>query len=189
MQNPRLASRYAKSLLDLAVEQNTVDATLQDIQLLDSICRQSRDFVNMLRSPIINSDKKQEIINAVVGNKLSPLVKAFTTLLINKSREANMPEIATAFIAQYKEMKNIKTVKLTTATPVSDAVREAIIKKITASLNGAQIEVKEEVNPDIIGGFVLQMDDKLIDASVRRDLNDVKAQFQKNIYVSEIFGN
>jgi F-type H+-transporting ATPase subunit delta len=189
MQNPRLASRYAKSLLDLAVEQNTVDTTLQDIQLLDSISRQSRDFTNMLRSPIIKSDKKKSILDAVVGDKLNPLAKAFVTLLVDKGREANLPEIATAFIAQYKEMKNIKTVKLTTATPVSDVVKEAIVKKITASLNGAQIEVKEEVNPDIIGGFVLQMDDKLIDASVRRDLNDVRDQFTKNIYISQIFGN
>ena len=73
MQNPRLASRYAKSLLDLAVEQNTVDTTLQDIQLLDSISRQSRDFTNMLRSPIIKSDKKKIIFFSVLGDKINTL--------------------------------------------------------------------------------------------------------------------
>ena len=186
MQNPRLAARYAKSLLDLAVEQNQLDSTLADIKLLDTICTQSRDFANVLRSPVINADKKQAIIEAVVANKLSPLTKAFVTLLTNKGREANLPEIAKAFISQYKEMKNIRTVKLTTATPVSDAVKQKIMQRATASLNDSQVELVETVNPDIIGGFVLEMNDKLFDASIRRDLNDVRTQFTKNIYVSQI---
>jgi F-type H+-transporting ATPase subunit delta len=189
MPNPRLASRYAKSLLDLAVEQNAVDTTLQDVQLLDALCRQSKDFTNVLRSPIIRGDKKLDIINAVAGANLNPLTKAFINLMVNKSRESDMPEIASAFISQYKEMKNIKSVKLTLAAPVTDAVKKTIIKKITGNVPDSQVEVTEVINPDIIGGFILQLDDKLIDASVRRDLNDVKTQFQKNIYVSTIFAN
>ncbi len=186
MQNPRLASRYAKSLLDLAVEQNLLDTTLADMQLIDLVCSQSRDFGNVLRSPIINPDKKQAIIDAVIGNKLSALSKSFVNLLINKGREANLAEIAKAFISQYKELKNIRTIKLTTAVPVTDHLREAIRSKAVASLKNDQIELQEDVNPDLIGGFVLEVDDKLFDASIRRDLNDVKEQFRKNIYVSEI---
>ncbi len=188
MQNPRLASRYAKSLLDLAIEQNQLEVTLKDMQLLSSVCHQSRDFVNMLRSPVIKGDKKIAIINAVIGGQLeAQLSKAFINLLVNKGREANLPEIATAFIAQYQTLKNIRTVKLTTATPISDAVKEAIRSKVVTLLSAdSTIELKEEVNPDLIGGFVLQMDDKLFDASIRRDLNDVKTQFLKNIYVSQI---
>lgn len=186
MPNPRLASRYAKSLLDLSVEQNVVDTTLQDIKLLDSVCNQSRDFANMLRSPIIKADKKSAIIDAVVGSKLHPLTQAFVKLLVSKGRESNMPEIATAFIGQYKQMKNIKTATLTTAVPVSDSLKEAIRGKVLNAMPGMQIELKEQVNADLIGGFVLQVEDKLVDASIRRDLNDVKAQFLKNIYISKI---
>lgn len=186
MQNPRLASRYAKSLLDLAQEQNSLDATLNDVKLLDAVSKGSRDFENMLRSPIIKADKKLDILNAVIGNRLSPLTQAFVKLLVNKGREANLPEIAAAFIMQYKEMKNIKTVKLTTATPINDMVKNAILSKVTASLNGSSVEMKETVDESLIGGFVLEMDDKLFDASIRRDLNDVKSQFLKNIYVSDI---
>lgn len=189
MQNPRLASRYAKSLLDLAVEQNQLDAVLKDVQLLDAISNQSRDFVNVLRSPVIKADKKQAIIDAVVGAKLGNLTKSFITLLVNKSRERNLPEIAAAFISQYKEMKNIKTVMLTTATPVNDVVKSAIMKKVEAMLPGSQIDLKTSVNADLIGGFVLEMGDNLYDASVRRDLNDVRAQFLNNIYVSKLFSN
>lgn len=186
MQNPRLASRYAKSLLDLAKEQNVVEVTLKDVQFLDAVSRQSRDFVNMLRSPIINADKKHKILSEVIGNQLHTLTQAFMTLLVNKGREANLPEIAEAFIAQYKEMKNIKTVKLTSAVPFNDDLKTAIRNKVQNSMPGALIELQEEVNPELIGGFVLQVGDKLVDASIRRDLNDVRAQFLKNIYVSEL---
>lgn len=185
MPNPRLASRYAKSLLDLAIEQNTLDATLKDVQLLEATGK-NREFANMLRSPIIKGDKKQEILKAIFGSNLGQLTQAFVNLLVSKGREANLPEIATAFISQYKAMKNIKTVKLITASPVSDVVKESIRKKVVASMPDAQVELVEEVDASLIGGFVLQMDDKLFDASIRRDLNDVKSQFLRNIYVSQL---
>ncbi|RYY51531.1 MAG: ATP synthase F1 subunit delta [Chitinophagaceae bacterium] len=188
MRNPRLASRYAKSLLDLAVEQNNLDTTLSDVQMLDTVSK-NRDFANMLRSPIIKADKKNEILKAVFGSKLSPLTQAFVNLLVTKGREANLPEIATAFISQYNTMKNIRTVKLITATPASDALRNTIKAKVAASMPDAQIELKEEVDATLIGGFVLQMGDKLYDASIRRDLFDVRSQFLKNIYVSQIAAN
>ncbi|HRO44114.1 MAG TPA: ATP synthase F1 subunit delta [Flavipsychrobacter sp.] len=186
MQNPRLAARYAKSLLDLAVEQNQLDTTLADVKLLDQIASQSPEFAVVLRSPVIKADKKQAVVEAVLGNRLSPLTKAFVTLLVAKGRESNLVEISRAFIAQYKDLKRIKTVKLTTAVPVSDAVKQKIMQRATATLNNNQVELIEKVNPDIIGGFVLEMDDKLFDASIRRDLNDVRAQFKKNIYVSQL---
>ena len=186
MQNPRLATRYAKSLLDLAVEQNQVEAVLTDMQLLDAICQQNREFANLLRSPIINADKKQQIIDAIIGHRISPLTKAFVTLLVSKGRELNLPEIARAFLTQYKVMKNIKTVRLTTAAPLNDAVKEKIRAKALSSLQNSTVEIEEKVNPDLIGGFILEMDDKLFDASIRRDLNDVKTQFLKNIYISQI---
>jgi len=186
MQNPRLAARYAKSLLDMAVEQNQLETTLMDIKMLDQVTASSREFAGVLRSPVIKADKKQAIIEAVLGNRLAPLTKAFVTLLVSKGRESNLPEIARAFLSQYKEMKNIRTVKLTTAVPVSDAVKQKIMDRAVASLGNSQVELVETVNPEIIGGFVLEMDDKLFDASIRRDLNDVRAQFTKNIYVSQI---
>lgn len=186
MPNPRLAARYAKSLIDLAVEKNSLEDTLADIKYLDSICRNSREFTTVLRSPVIHADKKLDIINAVVGDSLKPLAQAFVKLLVNKGREENLPEIAHAFIQQYKEMKNIRTVKLTTAAPASAALKESVMAKVSAAMPGATIELVEEVKEELIGGFVLQMDDKLFDASIRRDLNDVKAQFRKNIYVMDL---
>jgi len=186
MQNPRLAARYARSLLDLAVEQNNLEATLEDVKMLDRVIGQNPEFASVLRSPVIKAERKQAVMFALFGDRMSALTKAFVTLLVSKGRESNLPEIVRAFISQYKEMKRIKTVRLTTAVPVSNAVKEKILQRATASLKDSQVELLETVNPDIIGGFVLEMDDKLFDASIRRDLNDVKTQFLKNIYVSQL---
>ena len=186
MQNPRLAFRYAKSLLDLAVEQNSLAATLSDMQLLDSVCRQSNDFTVMLRSPVINADKKQAVINALLGDKMNPLTKGFVMLLITKTREASLPEIATSFITQYQELMKISTVRLTTATPVGDSVKDAIKAKVAASMPDQQIDLQTEVNPALIGGFILEIGDKLIDASVRKDLYDIRKEFVDKSYTNQM---
>lgn len=186
MQNPRLAARYAKSLLDLTREQNSMDAALKDMQLLDAICRQNPDFVLMLRSPVIHADKKLAIIQAVIGDRLTPLTFSFVALLVRKGRESNLPEIATAFIRQYKDAHHIRSVQLTTAAPLRADVRDHILKQVVASLQNDRVELEEKVDPDLIGGFVLEMDDKLFDASILHDLNTVKMQFKQNIYVRNI---
>lgn len=186
MQNPRLASRYAKSLLDLAVEQNNLEATLKDVQLLDSICRQNRQFTVVLRSPVIPPDKKEAVINAVMGAHIQPLTKAFIHLLVAKGREGVLPEIGTAFIQQYKDMKSIRTVKLTTAAPLNDTVKESIRTKVAASMPDQSIELTTVIDPELIGGFMLEMNDKLIDASVRRDLMDMRKTILDKSYTVQI---
>jgi F-type H+-transporting ATPase subunit delta len=82
MQNPRLAQRYAKSLIDLSEEMNQLDLVHDDIMLLQAICIQSREFVLMLKSPIINADKKHKIINAVTENKISKITQTFIKYFI-----------------------------------------------------------------------------------------------------------
>jgi F-type H+-transporting ATPase subunit delta len=186
MQNPRLASRYAKSLLDLAVEQNSLEATLKDVQLLDTFCRQNPDLKSMLRSPVIRAEKKLKVLNAVFGDRISKLTEAFIALLTTKGREGTLPEMTTAFIAQYKELKSIRSVKLTTAVPLHDSVKEGIRAKVAAGMPNSSIELDTAVDAELIGGFVLEMDDKLFDASVRRDLSDIKAQFNDDSFVSKL---
>src|SRR5882724_8640788 len=107
MPNPRLASRYAKSLLDLAIETGQLETVYKDMLWLQAVCKSNRDFVTLLKSPVIAGDKKIKILDAVSSNHLSKLTTAFNALLIKKSRESNLPEIATAFISQYKDNKNI----------------------------------------------------------------------------------
>jgi len=187
MQNPRLASRYAKSILDLAVELKSVDAVLSDMQVIHKICSKSYDFVVMLRSPVINSDKKLAIVNEVLkGQNISALTTKFITLLMEKGREQNLPEIAEAFISQYNDMKNIRTVKLTTAAPMSEAVQQNIVSKVSGFMPKDTIELKTAVDERLIGGFVLEVGDKLYDASVKKSLADLRSQVIDTSYVSKM---
>src|SRR5688572_4282106 len=186
MLNPRLASRYAKSLLDLAIERDQLEQVYADMQVLQQICKGNRDFVNLLNSPVINSDTKQKIVGAVTAGRITELTAAFNSLLISKGRESVLPEIVTAFIKQYKEHNNIHTVKLTTAFPVTDAVRKAIMDQVKKASGFEKIEIDEKVDENIIGGFVLQLGDKLVDASIAYDLKAVAKQFENNDFIYKI---
>lgn len=186
MPNPRLATRYAKSLLDLAVERGQLEEVFADMQWMQAVCKSNRDFLTLLKSPVISGDKKIKIVDAVAGGKLSKLTTAFHTLLTSKTREANLPEIAAAFIAQYKEYKNIHIVKLTTASPATDEVKNAITRQVKKTGGFENIELEEKVDKDIIGGFVLQIGDKMIDASIAYDLREIAKQFENNDFIYKI---
>lgn len=186
MPNPRLAARYAKSLLDLSVEKGQLEAVYADMQWLQAVCKTNRDFVNMLRSPVISSDKKEKILAAVTAGQLSELTTAFNRLLINKSRESYLPEIINAFISQYKHYKNIYIVKLTTAAPASEEMKTAIISQIKKTSNMQNIELETFVDSSLIGGFVLQAGDKLVDASIAYDLKHIARQFENNDFIYKI---
>jgi len=186
MNNPRIAGRYAKSLIDLAIEQNQLDVVYKDMQYLQSICKSSPEFTAVLRSPVISPDKKQKILFALTDGSVSELSSSFNKLLIRKSREEYIPEIITAVIGLYNEIKGIHTVKLTTATAVSEEVKQSIIAKLKAETSLQNIELETSVKEELIGGFVLEFNNNLVDASIERDLRDIKKQFSKNVYVQQI---
>lgn len=186
MQNPRLAERYAKSLIDLSIDFNQLEMVHADIMLLKNVCDESREFVLMLKSPIIKADKKFKILTAVTESKVSALTQKFIKLLCSKNRESNLPQIITSFIEQFNKIKGIHIVKLTTATAVSDEIKNEFIHKIKEASSINKIELESRVNEKLIGGFVLEMDGKLIDASIIRDLNDVKKQFANNDYIHKL---
>lgn len=186
MQNPRLANRYAKSLIDLSTEKNQLEAVYADMKYLQAVCVASKDFVNLLKSPIIKATKKSSIINAITNGKVTDITKLFNQLLVSKGRESELPEIVEAFIEQYNEIKGIHSVTLTTATEVSDALKQSIEQKIKTEQGFGKIELTTKVNPKLIGGFVLEFNNNLVDASIERDLRDVKKQFEKNIYVHNL---
>ena len=183
MPNPRLAGRYAKSLIDLSIEKDQLEIVYKDMEFLQSVCDSSREFIRVLKSPIISPDKKVTILEAVTKNKVSELTSRFSSLLIRKGRESNLPEIIKAFIQQYKDHKGIYTVKLTTATLVSEETKQAIVNKIKSGTFLKNIELITEVKDEIIGGFVLEVGDHRLDASVAFELNNARRQFHDNEFI------
>lgn len=186
MPNPRLATRYAKSLIDLAMERGELEKVYADMQWINAVCKSNKDFVNLLRSPIITGDTKKKILEAVTTGHISEMTAGFNRLLITKGRESNLPEISQAFISAYKEKKNIHTIKLTTAAAVTDTVKNAIIAQVKKSAGFENVELEEKVDADLIGGFVLQVGDQLVDASVAYDLKAIAKQFENNDFIYKI---
>lgn len=186
MLQPRLAGRYAKSLIDLAAEQNSLDKVYEDMLYLQKVCKQSREFVTLMRSPIIVADKKNAILAAITSGKVSALTTAFNKLLVQKGRESILPEIVSAYIDQYNSIRGIHKVTLTTAQPISDTLRTAIEQKVKTDAALPKIELETVVKEALIGGFVLEFDNKLVDASILRDLKDIQKQFRSNVYIRNI---
>lgn len=186
MQNPRVAGRYAKSLVVLAQEQNQLDVVYADMKYLQELCKLSREFSNLLRSPVIKGDTKEKIVAQVIEKNVGTLSSAFIHLLIKKGREKNLPEIAFSFIEQYNEIKGIHIVKLITAEPASDELKTSIINKVKEATTIRNIELLTVVDASIIGGFQLEYNGSLVDASIARDLSDIQKQFHKNLYVKNI---
>jgi F-type H+-transporting ATPase subunit delta len=186
MSNARLAGRYAKSLLDLAIEQGQLEIVYADMKYVQAVCKASMELVNLLRSPIIKADQKISILTAVTKDKVSVLTASFNVLLVKKGREGELPEVANAFIEQYNALKGIHQVILTTAVEVSDDIKKSIEQKVKSSNEFGSVELTTHTNPDLIGGFVLEFNNNLLDASVLRDLKDIKKQFLNNEFISKI---
>jgi F-type H+-transporting ATPase subunit delta len=183
MPNPRLAHRYAKSLIDLAVEQNQLELVFADMQYIQAVCKASRDFALLLSSPVVKGNKKIKVIEEVTKGNVSLITASFNVLLVAKGREGNLVEIAQAFIDQYNALKGISKVKLTTATVIRDDIKNTIADKVAKEAGLGKIELETKVDESLIGGFILEFNNNLFDASIARDLRDIKKQFSKNAYV------
>jgi F-type H+-transporting ATPase subunit delta len=184
--NPRLAARYAKAVLDLAIEKGQLEEVYKDMLLLKQAFSDSRDLVTLLRSPIIKADKKGKVLDAITAGKITAMTTSFYKLLLAKEREAYFPEIVTAFIEEYKIHKGIHTVRLTTAAPVSEELKQSILGKIREAQHFQQVELQTAVDESLIGGFVLEADGQRVDASIAFELHNIKKQFQNNDFIYKI---
>jgi F-type H+-transporting ATPase subunit delta len=178
----RIASRYAKSLIDLAIEQGKLDRVLADMTAFAAATK-LRDFALLLKSPIVNADKKEQVIKAIWGERMDPLTISFIQIILRKGRESALQEIANEFLQQYRDIKGISIVEITSAEPLSTETLESIRTKLVSSkLTHGQVEFRTTVDPTLIGGFVISFEDKLYDASVRHQLDLLRKQFTSKDY-------
>ena len=182
MKQSRATIRYAKSFIDISIENNVLDKSYNDMVMVNSICSSNKDFINLLKSPIIKTDLKIKVINELFSNTLSSLTLAFFKLITNKKREGLLPEISKSFISLYKKSKNIKEVVVTTAVPLDENLRKDLMQFLKKETN-SEIELKEAVDQSLIGGAIIRMDDIQFDASISSSLKSLKQKFSKNLYI------
>ncbi|WP_242926101.1 ATP synthase F1 subunit delta [Pontibacter vulgaris] len=185
MSDIRVASRYAKSLIELAEEKGILEQVQNDMKLFSATVQGNRDFQLLLRNPIVKSDKKQAIINGIFKGKVQEMTLAFFNIVARKNRESVLEFIAEEFQKQYNEIKNIQRASVTTATPLSAELRNELGQRL-ATQTGKFIELEEIIDPTLIGGFVLRVGDKQIDSSVKYNLRKLKNNFKDNPYINKL---
>jgi F-type H+-transporting ATPase subunit delta len=185
MAETRVASRYVQSLLGLAVEQNALEAVHNDMILFAKVADQNHAFELMLRNPIIKHDKKKQILEKIFKDKVHNLTLAIFDIITRKNREAVLTDIAKQFHTAYNLYKGITKSVVITATPIDANLRnelEQIVRKISAK---KEVELVEKVDTAMIGGFILNVGDQQIDASIKNKLKELKLKFTYNPYIKE----
>jgi F-type H+-transporting ATPase subunit delta len=181
----RLASRYAKSLLDLSLELGQLEEVFGDMKQVAAVIGASRELKVMLKNPIINAEKKHKVVDAIFGKDSNKITKTFLTLMVNKGREPYLEDIAKSFIQLYNKYKHITPVVITTAVQFDKAYTDELVAKLQSKTGIDNAQIKVTVDETLIGGFVLQYEDKLYDASVAHKLELLEKGFSKNQFVKE----
>lgn len=183
-----LASRYANSLFALAQERGELDAVQADLAELKKAYDESAELRSFLKSPVININTKKAILEKIFAGKLSKLTILFFEKLADGRREMFIGEIADAFTAANKKMKGVVTAEVVSAAPINDKIRAEvtnIIKNNKEFINAASIEIEEKIDKNIIGGLIIRVGDKQVDASFSRKINEFKMAFSQNYYIKE----
>jgi len=179
MNEGKIPVRYAKALFESAVHKNLIKNIYEDMQLIGEACKQE-EVRELLRSPIVPASEKKKIFHKLLENKINPLTLSLIDLMIKNGREAFLPSVARIFSTNTLKYQGITEPDLITAMPVSNGVRKQIIDYISTKFN-TKVRLKESVDPEIIGGFILKVDDYFIDASIRTKLRKIKKSLTGNI--------
>jgi F-type H+-transporting ATPase subunit delta len=185
MRSVKIANRYAKSLLLLAKEHSLVEEIAGDMKLLVSVGAENRDFQILLKSPVVKKDKKISILDALFAADFQKITMMFLHLITRKNREGVMLEIAESFLRQYREMKGIKDAVVTTATMLSDLQRQTVESRLKIWAKG-DVNITYNVNPDIIAGIVVRMEDVEYNGSVASKLLALRQDFSKNPFIPQL---
>lgn len=185
MKNTRIAHRYAKALFELASENNLLESSYNDMQLVLNVCKSNYDLRKMLSSPIIKYEKKKSIFIQLFENHINKISLAFVLILTKKRRETYIEDIAEQFITLFKEFKGIQVVTIHTSKAIEASYKSKLIEKLTNYTN-KQVELVEKIDSTIIGGFIINIGDKKYDTSIKNRILHIKKGFTENHYVSEI---
>ena len=173
----RVASRYAKSLLDLAKGKSLLDELHKDMQLFSSVCEQNRDFALMLKNPVITNEKKASVLTKIFEGKVHPVTITFFDIITRKHREKFLPAIATEFHKQFNLLHNIGMASVTTVFPLDQTLRQDFKDLVIHYTGKAEVELEEEVDEELIGGYQLKLEGKQVDESLKGKLKELSLKF------------
>ncbi len=173
-----ISVRYARALLKCATEQEIEDKVYQEMQTLAQSYLQVPELRFTIDNPMLAKDKKESLMVTACGGDISPLTKRFISLVLAEDRESTLQFMATSYITLYRKQKNITRGKLITAVAVTPQIEKKMRQKVESRTQGT-VEFQTEINPDIIGGFILEYDTYRMDASIQNQLRNILTQLRK----------
>lgn len=173
----RISYRYAKAILDTARESNLEDVLFRDFQFVDKVFSTS-ELISMARKPIVPLPKKKHIYKEIFSNKISDLALSSIFFLTDKGRDYLIRSIISQYQKLYYINKGFLPVEIFFAVEVSDEIKNRIINKIEENTS-KKIVPKIAINPNIIGGFILKIDDWVYDASLKNKVNALYEELTK----------
>ncbi|OMP32180.1 MULTISPECIES: ATP synthase F1 subunit delta [Mangrovimonas] len=179
MAGERAAVRYAKAALSLASDNNNADAVNNDMKLIATTIAGSKDLSEMLLSPVVRSSVKRAVLSEVFKNTNAITTNLIETLITNK-RIALLEVVANKYTHLFDVLKGIQVAKVTTAVPLTDALKAQVLAKVKELTGGTEVEVQNIIDEDIIGGFILRVGDMQYNASIANNLNKLKREFTLN---------
>lgn len=181
MATSKIARRYAKSLMLLAMERDMTVQINEEMKRILETATQSRDFDVFLKSPVIRKDKKIEVINKVFGNSFSKEVSSFIRIITKNDREYLLLDIAGSYVDLFMKQNNVIYAEVVTASAIDGTLREEVCK-VLKNLSKSDVELKESIQPEILGGIILRVGDLQYNASVLGKLNKLKQHFNTREY-------
>jgi F-type H+-transporting ATPase subunit delta len=185
MSDIRIASIYAKSLLELAVEKGVLEEILQDVKQLLQLAGQNRELELALKSPIITADKKLSILKAIMGADVNPMMVKFFEIVTRKNRSNVLLKTFQEFEKKYNKFKGIQVAEVTTTFALTDELRSKFIQLVKEISGLEQVQLVERINPDLIGGFILKVNDKQLDDSISSKLRKLRQNFAERHFVKK----
>ncbi len=173
MASSRIAIRYSKSLLDLASQEGELEKVKGDMDNVAEICTSSKELANLLKNPIVKARDKKAVLGKVFSST-TPTTQKFIDFLVDKKRENELPSVAQNFITSYNNLKGIAKATIVSAIALSEESLSQIGNYVSELLGKDGIELKNEIDPSIIGGIIIKHEDKLLDMSVSKELREIR---------------
>ncbi|MDI6766240.1 MAG: ATP synthase F1 subunit delta [Bacteroidota bacterium] len=180
MSNHRTAHRYALAVFGVAEEMNKLEVVSKDFVFIGQIIKESQDFNLFLKNPIITTEKKKRVFSELLSNRVSDVTLKFIILLSSKNREALLPEIIEKFNKLRDEKLGILDVTARTAVKFTSAQELELVRQL-GSTTKKKVRVKYILDPSLKGGFTVQFEDTVWNASVQHQLELLKKRFTESV--------
>lgn len=176
----RAAIRYAKAILNKANENNTQAVVFGDMQSVYNTIENSRELQSVLQSPVIKANDKKEALLKIFSGQ-SETTHSLINILVENQRTSLLGDVAKSYVQLYNDEQGVKVATVITAVPLSSELEEKVMAKVKQLTGSEKVTLKNEIDPAIIGGFILRVGDIQYNASIANQLGNLKREFSKSI--------